>query len=182
PAPRGVPQIEVTFDIDANGIVLVSAKDLGTGKEQNIVITASTNMSNDDIDRAVREAEQFAEEDKKRKDAVDTKNNGEQLVFQCEKAMKEFGDKVSDSDKAPIESAVNDLKEALKTDDTDQIKAKTDALQQAFYALSEKVYKQAAPQDGAQQSYSDMGGSQEFTGNNGGKDDGVVDADFTDVN
>ena len=182
PAPRGVPQIEVTFDIDANGIVHVSAKDLGTGKEQNIVITASTNMSKDDIDRAVREAEQFAEEDKKRKDAVDTKNNGEQLVFQCEKAMKEFGDKVSDSDKAPIESAVNDLKEALKTDDTDQIKAKTDALQQAFYALSEKVYKQAAPQDGAQQSYSDMGGSQEFTGNNGGKDDGVVDADFTDVN
>ncbi|MBR5405513.1 MAG: molecular chaperone DnaK, partial [Oscillospiraceae bacterium] len=182
PAPRGVPQIEVTFDIDANGIVHVSAKDLGTGKEQNIVITASTNMSKDDIDRAVREAEQFAEEDKKRKDAVDTKNNGEQLVFQCEKAMKEFGDKVSDSDKAPIESALNDLKEALKTDDTDQIKAKTDALQQAFYALSEKVYKQAAP-EGGQPDFSGMGGSQEFNSNgNGGNDDGVVDADFKDVN
>lgn len=183
PAPRGVPQIEVTFDIDANGIVHVSAKDLGTGKEQNIVITASTNMSKDDIDRAVREAEQFAEEDKKRKDAVDTKNNGEQLVFQCEKAMKEFGDKVSADDKAPIERAVNDLKDALKTDDTDQIKAKTDALQQAFYALSEKVYKQAGSQAG--QDFSGMNGSQEFNsngGNNGGNDDGVVDADFTDVN
>ena len=181
PAPRGVPQIEVTFDIDANGIVHVSAKDLGTGKEQNIVITASTNMSKDDIDRAVREAEQFAEEDKKRKDAVDTKNNGEQLVFQCEKALKEFGDKVSDSDKAPIESALNDLKEALKTDDTDQIKTKTDALQQAFYALSEKVYKQAAP-EGGQPDFSGMGGSQEFNSNGGGNDDGVVDADFKDVN
>ena len=177
PAPRGVPQIEVTFDIDANGIVHVSAKDLGTGKEQNITITSSTNMSKDDIDRAVREAEQFAEEDKKRKDAVDTKNNAESLVFQCEKAIKEFGDKVDASDKASVESAVNDLKEALKTDNTDEIKAKTDALQNAFYALSSKVYQQANPQGGTPD-FSGMGGN-DNGGNDG--DDNVVDADYTEV-
>ena len=179
PAPRGVPQIEVTFDIDANGIVNVSAKDLGTGKEQHISITASTNMSKDDIDRAVREAEQFAEEDKKRKDEVDTKNNGESLVFQCEKALSEFGDKVSAEDKAPIEAALNDLKEALKTDNTADIKAKTEALQNAFYALSSKVYSQVNP-EGVQPDMSGAG----FTAhdNGGGNDDpNVVDADFTDV-
>lgn len=172
PAPRGVPQIEVTFDIDANGIVHVSAKDLGTGKEQNISITASTNMSKDDIDRAVREAEQFAEEDKKRKDQVDAKNNGESLCFQCEKAMEEFGDKVSAEDKAPIEAAISDLREALKGEDYDAIKAKTDALQQAFYALSGKVYQNAAP-NGAP----DMGSMNGGTSN----DDNVVDADFTEA-
>ena len=177
PAPRGVPQIEVTFDIDANGIVNVSAKDLGTGKEQHISITASTNMSKEDIDRAVREAEQFAEEDKKRKEEVDTKNNGESLVFQCEKALNEFGDKVSAEDKAPIESALNDLKEALKTDNTAEIKAKTEALQNAFYALSSKVYSQVNPEGGAP----DMSGAG-FTANDSGNDDpNVVDADFTDV-
>ena len=178
PAPRGVPQIEVTFDIDANGSVTVSAKDLGTGKEQHISITASTNMSKDDIDRAVREAEQFAEEDKKRKEEVDTKNNGESLVFQCEKALNEFGDKVSAEDKVPIESALNDLKEALKTDNTAEIKAKTEALQNAFYALSSKVYSQVNP-EGAP----DMSGAG-FTANDGGSgndDPNVVDADFTDV-
>ena len=179
PAPRGVPQIEVTFDIDANGIVHVSAKDLGTGKEQNITITSSTNMSKDDIERAVREAEQFAEEDKKRKDSVDAKNNGESLVFQCEKALTEFGDKVSAEDKAPIESALNDLKEALKSDNTDEIKAKTEALQNAFYALSSKVYSQANPNGGAPDfSNMNMGGAPE---NNGGNDNGVVDADFTEA-
>ncbi|MCR5306984.1 MAG: molecular chaperone DnaK [Oscillospiraceae bacterium] len=179
PAPRGVPQIEVTFDIDANGIVNVSAKDLGTGKEQHISITASTNMSKDDIDRAVREAEQFAEEDKKRKEEVDTKNNGESLVFQCEKALNEFGDKVSAEDKAPIESALNDLKEALKSDNTAEIKAKTEALQNAFYALSSKVYSQVNP-DGVQPDMSGAG----FTANDSGSgndDPNVVDADFTDV-
>jgi len=178
PAPRGVPQIEVTFDIDANGIVNVSAKDLGTGKEQHISITASTNMSKDDIDRAVREAEQFAEEDKKRKDAVDAKNNGESLSFQCEKALNEFGDKVSAEDKAPIEAALNELKDALKTDNTDLIKEKTDALQNAFYALSSKVYQQANPQ-GGQPDFSGMGDAGNMGG--GAPDDGVVDADFTEV-
>ena len=176
PAPRGVPQIEVTFDIDANGIVHVSAKDLGTGKEQNITITSSTNMSKDDIDRAVREAEQFAEEDKKRKDAVDAKNNGESLCFQCEKALKEFGDKVDAGDRANVESAVNALKEALKTDNTEDIKAKTDALQNAFYALSSKVYQQANPEGGAPD-FSQMNGM----GGNDGGDDNVVDADYTEA-
>ncbi|HBI85475.1 MAG TPA: molecular chaperone DnaK [Ruminococcus sp.] len=181
PAPRGVPQIEVTFDIDANGIVHVSAKDLGTGKEQNITITSSTNMSKDDIDRAVREAQQFAEEDKKRKDAVDAKNNGESMVFQCEKALQEFGDKVSAEDKAPIESAVNDLKEALKTDNTDDIKAKTEALQNAFYALSSKVYQQANP-NGGQPDFSNTDfGSAASGGDSKPNDDGVVDADFTEA-
>ena len=138
-------------------------------------------MSKDDIDRAVREAEQFAEEDKKRKDSVDAKNNGESLVFQCEKALKEFGDKVSADDKAPIESALNDLKEALKNDNTEDIKAKTEALQNAFYTLSSKVYNQANPQGGApdfsNMDMGNMGGAP----NNGGNDDGVVDADFTEA-
>lgn len=174
PAPRGIPQIEVTFDIDANGIVNVSAKDLGTGKSQQISITASTNMSKEDIDRAVREAEQFAEEDKKRKEQVDIKNNGEALCFQCEKALGEFGDKVSAEDKAPIETAVNELKEALKTDNYDDIKAKTEALQNAFYALSSKVYQQAAPEGAPDMSnMGNMGGDP--------NNDGVVDADFTEA-
>ncbi len=174
PAPRGIPQIEVTFDIDANGIVNVSAKDLGTGKSQQISITASTNMSKEDIDRAVREAEQFAEEDKKRKEQVDIKNNGEALCFQCEKALGEFGDKVSAEDKAPIETAVNELKEALKTDNYDDIKAKTEALQNAFYALSSKVYQQANPEGAPDMSnMGNMGGDP--------NNDGVVDADFTEA-
>ncbi len=179
PAPRGVPQIEVTFDIDANGIVHVSAKDLGTGKEQNISITASTNMSKEDIDRAVREAEQFAEDDKKRKDQVDTKNNAESLCFQCEKAMTDFGDKVSEEDKAPINAAIADLKEAMKGEDYDAMKAKTDALQQAFYALSGKVYQNAAP-NGAPD-MSNMGDMGSMGGSTSAKDDNVVDADFTEA-
>ncbi len=178
PAPRGIPQIEVTFDIDANGIVNVSAKDLGTGKSQQISITASTNMSKDDIDRAVREAEQFAEEDKKRKEQVDAKNNGEALCFQCEKALTEFGDKVSAEDKAPIETAVSELKEALKGEDYDDIKAKTEALQNAFYALSSKVYQQANP-NGAPD-MSNMGDMGNMGGGAAG-DDGFVDADFTEA-
>ena len=182
PAPRGVPQIEVTFDIDANGIVHVSAKDLGTGKEQNISITASTNMSKDDIDKAVKEAEAYAEEDKKRREEVDVKNNAESLVFQCENALKEFGDKVTAEDKAPIESKCAALKEALKGTDTADIKAKSDDLQQAFYALSSKVYQQsgaAAQQQGAP----DMGaaGGSGSASAGGASDDGVVDADFKEV-
>ena len=136
PAPRGVPQIEVTFDIDQNGIVHVTAKDLGTGKEQDIKITASTNMSKEDIDKAVKEAEQYAEDDKKRREEVDTKNNAESLCFQCENALKEFGDKVPADEKSAIESKIADLRSALGGNDAAAIKAKSDDLQQAFYALS----------------------------------------------
>ena len=184
PAPRGIPQIEVTFDIDQNGIVHVSAKDLGTGKEQNISITASTNMSKEDIDKAVKEAEQFAEEDKKRREDVDAKNNGENLVFQCEKALGEFGDKVSAEDKAPIESKLEELKAALKADNIDDIKAKTDELQKAFYDLSSKVYQAAgaaAGQDPNAAAGGFAGGAADAGNVNDKKDDNVVDADYTEA-
>ena len=180
PAPRGVPQIEVTFDIDANGIVNVSAKDLGTGKEQKISITASTNMSKDDIQKAVDEAARYAEEDKKRKEAVDAKNAGENMVFQCEKALADFGDKVSADEKADIQSKIDALKAANATDNTDDIKAKTEELQKAFYEVSQKVYQAAgaqAQQDGA--AGPDMGGASDD--NNGGNSD-FVDADFSENN
>ena len=187
PAPRGVPQIEVTFDIDQNGIVHVTAKDLGTGKEQDIKITASTNMSKEDIDKAVKEAEQYAEDDKKRREEVDTKNNAESLCFQCENALKEFGDKVPADEKSAIESKIADLRSALGGNDAAAIKAKSDDLQQAFYALSSKVYKQNGGQPGADPN---MGGSAGFNSadpnmggnpNGGSGDDGVVDADFKEV-
>ena len=173
PAPRGVPQIEVTFDIDQNGIVHVTAKDLGTGKEQDIKITASTNMSKDDIDKAVKEAEQYAEEDKKRREDVDTKNNAESLCFQCENALKEFGDKVDAADKSDIEAKIADLKSALGGSDSAAIKEKSDALQQAFYALSSKMYQQNGGQPGADPN---MGGAGAGFGggsapNNGGGND-----------
>ena len=141
-APRGVPQIEVTFDIDANGIVNVSAKDLGTGKEQHITITSSTNMSQEDIDKAVRDAEMFAEEDKKQKEAVDVKNRADSMIFQSEKTMSEVGDKVPAEDKAAVEAAIEKLKATVATNDTEAIKADTEALEKAFYALSEKLYAQ----------------------------------------
>ena len=166
PAPRGVPQIEVTFDIDANGIVKVSAKDLGTGKEQNISITASTNLSQEDIDKAVREAEQFAAEDKARKDEVDTHNAADQTVYQTEKALGELGDKISADEKASIQSAVDHLKEVNKGTDVAAIKAATEEVQKAFYAVSEKLYQQAGQQA--------QGGAQPG-------DDGVVDADYETV-
>ena len=187
PAPRGVPQIEVTFDIDQNGIVHVTAKDLGTGKEQDIKITASTNMSKEDIDKAVKEAEQYAEDDKKRREEVDTKNNAESLCFQCENALKEFGDKVPADEKSAIESKIADLRSALGGNDAAAIKAKSDDLQQAFYALSSKVYQQNGGQPGADPN---MGGSAGFNSadpnmggnqNGGSGDDGVVDADFKEV-
>ncbi len=146
-APRGVPQIEVTFDIDANGIVNVSAKDLGTGKEQHITITSSTNMSKEEIDKAVRDAEMFAEEDKKQKEAVDVKNRADSLIFQSEKTMGEVGDKVPEEDKAAVNAAIEKLKATVATGNTDAIKADTEALEKAFYALSEKLYAQ---QGGAQ--------------------------------
>ncbi len=145
-APRGVPQIEVTFDIDSNGIVNVSAKDLGTGKEQKITITASSNLSKDDIDKAVQEAERFAEEDKKNKEAVDTKNNAENLVYQTEKSLSELGDKVSEAEKAPITQQLEVLKEKLKGNDTAAIKEASDELTKRFYAIAEKLYQQQAPQ------------------------------------
>ena len=167
PAPRGVPQIEVTFDIDANGIVKVSAKDLGTGKEANISITASTNMSQDEIDKAVREAEQFAAEDKARKEEVDTHNAADQVVYQTEKTLGELGDKISADEKASIQTAVDKLKEVNKGTDIAAIKAATEEVQKAFYAVSEKLYKNAAPQDGQ-------------SGANPA-DDGVVDADYETV-
>ena len=148
PARRGVPQIEVTFDIDANGIVNVSAKDLGTGKEQKITITASTNMSKEDVDKAVREAEQYAAEDAKRKEEIDTRNQGDQMVYQTERTLEELGDKVDAAEKAEVESKLNELKETLKGSDTAAIKAATEALTQVFYKLSEKMYQQANPQGG----------------------------------
>jgi len=171
PAPRGVPQIEVTFDIDANGIVKVSAKDLGTGKEQNISITASTNLSQEDIDKAVREAEQYAAEDKARKDEVDTHNTADQVVYQTEKTLGELEGKISADEKASIQSAVDHLKEVNKGNDIQAIKDATDAVQKAFYAVSEKLYQQANPQ-GA--------GCDPNCGGNCG-DDGVVDADYETV-
>ena len=148
PARRGVPQIEVTFDIDANGIVNVSAKDLGTGKEQHITITSSTNMSKEDVDKAVHEAEQYAAEDAKRKEEIDTRNQGDQMVYQTERTLEELGDKVDAAEKAEVESKLNELKETLKGSDTAAIKAATEALTQVFYKLSEKMYQQANPQGG----------------------------------
>ena len=144
-APRGVPQIEVTFDIDANGIVNVTAKDLGTGKEQHITITSSTNMSQADIDKAIKDAEKFAEEDRKQKEAVDVKNHADTLIFQSEKTLNEVGDKVSDADKEPVKNAIEELKNVVSSGNTEDIKAKTEALEKAFYALSEKLYAQQAP-------------------------------------
>ncbi len=167
PAPRGVPQIEVTFNIDANGIVNVSAKDMGTGKEQNITITASSNLSKEDIDKAVREAEQYAAEDKARKDEVDTHNAADQIIYQTEKTLNELGDKVDAADKANVEDAINDLKEKNKGNDVNAIKAATDAVQKAFYAISEKLYQQQ-PQPGQD---APMGGN-----------DDTIDADFEEVN
>ena len=172
PARRGVPQIEVTFDIDANGIVHVSAKDLGTGKEQQISITASTNMSKDDIDKAVREAEQFAEEDKKRKDAIDAKNNADQMVYQTEKLLSEDGDKFSADDKAALETKLNALKEALKADNLDAIKSTQEDLTNKFYEVSQKLYQQTQQAQGAPTGDPTQGAA-------GGTDDGYT--DYTEV-
>ncbi len=173
PAPRGVPQIEVTFDIDANGIVNVSAKDLGTGSEQNITITSSTNLSDEDIEKAVKDAEKFAAEDKKKKEEIDVRNNADSLVYQTEKTLGEIGDKISEDEKASIQSEVDKLKEMLKeaTIDVEAVKAQTDSVQKSFYAVSEKLYaqaqqaQQAAGADGAQSA----------------ANDNVVDAEYTEI-
>ena len=174
PARRGVPQIEVTFDIDANGIVNVSAKDLGTGTEQHITITSSTNMSKEDVDKAVREAEQFAAEDAKRKEEVDIRNEADQMVYQTEKILDEMGDKVDAADKSSIDAALNKVKEALKGADTQAIKGATEELKKAFYAVSEKLYAQQGGQPGGPGP--DMGGAGFSGGQPGG--DNVVDADY----
>ena len=150
PARRGVPQIEVTFDIDANGIVNVSAKDLGTGREQAITITSNTNMSKEDVEKAVREAEQYAAEDKARREAVDTRNNADQMVYQSEKTIEEMGDKIDEADKTDLQQKIDALKEALKGEDIEAIKAKQEELTKAFYAISEKIYQAAAAAQGAQ--------------------------------
>ncbi len=173
PAPRGIPQIEVTFDIDANGIVHVSAKDLGTGKENNITITSNTNMSKEDIDKAVKEAESYAAEDKKRREAVDVRNNADQMIYQTEKTVSEFGDKLSEDEKNKINSAKEALKEALKGEDIEAIKAKQEELQKEVYAVSEKVYKAAAQAQGEQ------GGAEPNANAQG--DPNVYEADYTDV-
>jgi molecular chaperone DnaK len=180
PAPRGIPQIEVTFDIDSNGIVHVSAKDLGTGKEQNITIQSSSNMSKDDINKAVEEAERYAEEDKKRKEEVDIKNQADQMVFQSEKALADFGDKISDSDKAPVQAKIDELKKAIESGNTADMKAKTDELQKVVYELSSKVYQAAgaAAQQQADGGAAQNGGTQ---GNGGSNGEGFVDADFTEA-
>jgi molecular chaperone DnaK len=171
PAPRGVPQIEVTFDIDANGIVKVSAKDLGTGKEANISITASTNLSKDDIEKAVREAEQYAAEDKARREEVDTHNNAEHTVYQMEKTLNDLGDKVTEAEKAPIQAAIEHLKEVNKGSDVAAIKTAIEEAQKAFYPVAEKLYSQANPQGDA--------GCAGDCGSCGS--DGVVDADYETV-
>jgi len=169
PARRGVPQIEVTFDIDANGIVNVTAQDKGTGKEQHITITASTNLSKEDIDKAVKEAEQYAAEDKARKDEVDARNAADQMIYQSEKTLEDLGDKVSESEKAPIKAAIEKLRETLKGSDVEAIKRDTEEVQKAFYAISEKLYQQQAAQGDA--------GAAGAAGAAPG-DDGVVDADY----
>ena len=183
PARRGTPQIEVTFDIDANGIVHVSAKDLGTGKEQSISITASSNMSKEDIDKAVNDAAKYADEDKKRREAVDAKNAAEQMAFQAEQVISESGDKLSADDKSNLQSKVDALKESLKGDNIDDIKAKQDDLQKVFYDVSAKLYQQANPQGGADASGFDpnaaAGGNTDSTGSTGSDD--ADDVNFTDV-
>ncbi len=176
PAPRGIPQIEVTFDIDANGIVNVSAKDLGTGKEQHITISSSSNMSKEDIDRAVKAAEQFAEEDKKRREEVDTKNNAENLCYSAEKLLSDSGDKLQEADKNEVNVKVAALREKLQNSSVEDIKAGMDDLQKAVYAVSEKLYQQAAPQN--PQNPQDPGAGSPGTGN---PDNNVYDADFKDV-
>ena len=168
PAPRGVPQIEVTFDIDANGIVNVTACDKGTGKEQHITITSSTNMSQEDIDKAVKDAEKFAEQDKKAKEAVDVKNRADSMIFQSEKTLTELGDKVDAADKADVQAAIDRLKETVKGGDTEAIKADTEALEKSFYKISEKLYAQQQSQGGQ--------------GFDGGAQGGAQDGQFYDAN
>ena len=175
PAPRGIPQIEVTFDIDANGIVKVSALDKGTGKEANITITASTNLSEEEVDKAVKEAEKFAEEDKKRKEKIEVHNNADQTIYQLEKTLGELGDKVDAADKSNIEAKIEELKKVKDSDDIEAVKKAMEEANQAFYAVSQKIYQQAGAQPGAEGFDPNMGAQ---GGAAGPQDDNVVDADF----
>ena len=181
PAPRGVPQIEVTFDIDANGIVNVSAKDLGTGKEQRITITSSNKLSEDEINQKIKEAEQYAEEDKKHKEEVEVRNQAETLIYETEKNLKEIGDKLSDEEKTTIENAKEDLSKALENGTVDDIKAKTDALTEQFHTISAKMYEQAQQAGGQAGPDMNMGGGASQGGNEAGYGDDVVDADYKEV-
>ena len=186
PAMRGVPQIEVTFDIDANGIVNVSAKDLGTGKEQKITISSNTNMSKEDIEKAVKDAEQYAAEDKKRREEVDAKNEAENLCYQAEKLVKESGDKLSEEDKNAINTKVSAAKAAIEQNNADAIKAATEDMQKTVYEISAKLYQQANPQGAGAPDMGNMGGNpadnaQQSNGGNGGNDGNVYDADFKDA-
>ena len=176
PAPRGIPQIEVTFDIDANGIVKVSALDKGTGKEANITITASTNLSEEEVDRAVKEAEKFAEEDKKRKEKIEVHNNADQTIYQLEKTLGELGDKVDAADKSNIEAKIEELKKVKDSDDIEVVKKAMEEANQAFYAVSQKMYQQAGAQPGGAEGFDPNMGAQ--GGATGPQDDNVVDADF----
>ena len=181
PAPRGIPQIEVTFDIDANGIVNVSAKDLGTGKEQHITITSSSNMSKEDIDKAVKAAEQFAEEDKKRREEVEMKNNAENMCYAADKLISDNGDKIDEADKNELNSKSAALRSAIQSGTTDTIKSGMDDLQKAMYAVSEKLYKASAPQDQQQPPYGAPGAGPQAGGQQGGANGDVYDADYKDV-
>lgn len=180
PAPRGVPQIEVTFDIDANGIVNVSAKDMGTGKEQRITITSSTKLSDDEINAKVKEAEQFAEEDKKKKEEVEVRNQAETLIYETEKNVKDLGDKLSEDEKNTINTAKDDLQRVLENGTVDDIKEKTEALTEQFHTISAKMYEQAAAGAGDPNMGADpnMGGGSDMGGESAPQDDNVVDADF----
>jgi molecular chaperone DnaK len=186
PAPRGIPQIEVTFDIDANGIVNVSAKDLGTGKDQHITITSSSNMSKEDVEHAVKDAEQFAAEDKKRREEIDLRNSADQMVYQSEKTLGDVGEKLSSDDKAALQSRIDALKEALKGDEIEVIKTKQKELQDKFYELSAKIYQQQPQGDpnAYQQQGPQAGGTDNNNGSTGGTGatDGYVDADYREVN
>ena len=173
PAPRGVPQIEVTFDIDANGIVHVSAKDMATGNEQNVSITASSNLSEEDIDKAVKDAEAHAAEDKKKKEEVEVKNNAESLVYSSQKTLDELGDKISGEEKAKVETEIDNVKKALETNNTETIKEATEKLTQVFYQISEQLYK-ANAQNGATAGAENT----ESNANNGGNNGTVYDADY----
>ena len=188
PARRGVPQIEVTFDIDANGIINVSAKDLGTGKEQKITIASSNKLSKEDIDAAIKDAEKFADADKKKEELIDARNGAETMVYSVRKSLTDLGDKITNEERAPIESAISDLEAAAKTDNVEDIKKKTDALMKAMEPISEKIYKNATPeqQQAAQeaakayQEQAQKAGQQSQKTDAGSKkgDDNVVDADY----
>jgi molecular chaperone DnaK len=175
PAPRGVPQIEVTFDIDANGIVNVKAKDLGTNKEQSITITSSTNLSDDEIDKMVKEAEENREADEKRKEEADARNDAEQMIFATEKAIKDLGDKVDSKDKEKAEEQIKDLKEALEKDDIEDIKSKTEKLNESAMALATKVYEEAAKQQQAETAEEEV---EDKKSSKKSKKDDVMDADY----